>query len=161
MAGSNPYSPASIAAAILASILSAAALAALKSGDLNLGFNFNFDYANASEERQQKFLDGVAKGFQSGFRRSAKGLAEIERIKADAVYDTISVDIRFRDKNTERANGYQVEAFRKSVFTENCALFDSKKLLDAGVKMKIRMKRPSGGVLTNLAFDSAACKPYL
>jgi hypothetical protein len=126
-----------------------------------LGPALNFDYADASEERQQKFLDGVAKGFEAGFKRSARGSAEIERIKSDAVYDTISVDIRFKDPNAEHANGYQVEAFRKSVYTENCRLFASRKLLEAGVKMKLRIKRPSGGILTNLAFDSAACKPYL
>lgn len=155
----SEYSPGAIAAAILASVLSAAAMAALKSG--NIGFNFNFDYANASEERQQKFLDSVVKGFEAGFERSAKGAAEIEWIKADAAYDTLSVDLRFRLKDVERANGYQVEAFRKEMLTENCKLLDSKELLDAGVKMKLRMKRPSGGVLTNMTFDSAACAPYL
>lgn len=119
-----------------------------------------FDYAAASESRQQKYLDGVVKGFGRGFAATAGGAAFIERISADAGRDLISVDVRFRKKEVEHATADQIEDFRAYIYKGNCGYLAENAFLEQGVTLKMRIKRPSGAILTSFAVNKEACAPY-
>lgn len=119
-----------------------------------------FDYATASERRQQKYLDGVVKGFERGFIATAGGAAFIERIGADAGRDMISVDVRFRKKEVETATADQIGDFRAYIYKENCRYFAENAFLEQGVTLKMRIRRPSGAILTSFAVNAEACAPY-
>jgi len=119
-----------------------------------------FDYKSAPEERQQKYLEGIAKGFEKGFNATAGGAAVIERISANADHDMISVEVRFTKKEVEKATADQIEDFRQFTYKRNCGYFADNALFDKGVTLKMRMKRPSGGVLTNFTINEEGCEPY-
>lgn len=119
-----------------------------------------FDYKSASEERQQKYLDGIASGFERGFNATAGGAAIIERIDASADRDTISVEVRFTKKEVEKATADQIEDFRQFTYNRNCGYFAENALFEKGITLKMRMKRPSGAVLTNFTVNEDSCELY-
>ncbi len=119
-----------------------------------------FDYKAASQERQQKYLEGVVKGFEKSFSATAGGAAIIERASANAQWDTISIDVRFTKKEVETATAEQIEDFRRFIYQQNCSYFAEKSLFDQGVTLRMRMKRPSGAVLTNFTVSDEGCEPY-
>ena len=121
----------------------------------------DFNYANEPESRQQKKLENIAKGFEIGFKTTSRGMAEINRIRADAETDTISVDIRFIRADVEHAPANAIAEFRREVYKNNCAFLDNKSLLDEGVTLRIRMTKPSGSALTNFTINKDGCRPYL
>lgn len=121
----------------------------------------SFNYADASEERQQQLLDGIAKGFESGFKATAGDNAVIKRITASAATDVISVDVQFTKKEVENAPPKAIEAFRDQVYTQQCRYLDHKQILDSGVSLKMRTMRPSGSTLTTFNISKAGCAPFL
>ena len=143
------------APAIIAPIIGGLMFAAMGTTQ-GVGFN----YETASEERQQKYLDGVAKGFEKGFSATVGRAAVIERISANAEWDTISVDVRFTKKDVEKATADQIEDFRKFIYRRNCSYFAERALFNQGITLKMRMKRPSGAVLTNFTVNEEGCAPY-
>lgn len=119
-----------------------------------------FDYKSAPEERQQKYLENVVKGFERGFEATAGDIAVIERISANAQWDSISVDVRFTQKTVESATADQIENFRNFNYKQTCGYFAEKSLFDQGVTLKMRVKRPSGAALTNFTVNEESCAPY-
>lgn len=119
-----------------------------------------FDYRAAPEERQQKYLDGIAKGFEKGFNATAGGAAIIERIGADAQSDMISVEVRFTKTEVENATADQIEDFRQFTYQQDCSYFADNALFEKGITLKMRMKRPSGAVLTNFTVTEDGCRPF-
>lgn len=120
-----------------------------------------FDYATATEERQQKYLDNIARGFSAGFNATSGGSATIKRISANASADVISVDIQFTKKEVETATASAVENFRQFVYKNECAWLEKNDVLEKGVSIKIRMTKPSGSVLTNFNINDEACSAYI
>jgi hypothetical protein len=120
-----------------------------------------FDYADAPEERQQKTLDNIAKGFEGGFNATSGGHAVIKRISANAQTDTISVDIQFKKQEVKYAGASAINEFRDFVYKHNCSFLNRKSVLQEGVTLKIRMTKPSGSALTNFTISEANCQPYL
>jgi len=120
-----------------------------------------FDYADATEERQQRTLDNIAKGFESGFDATSGGQAVIKRIRTNAETDTISIDIQFTKKEVEYAGTAAITEFREFVYKHNCGFLSRKSVLQEGVTLNIRMTRPSGAALTNFSISESNCKPYL
>ncbi|MEK7264695.1 MAG: hypothetical protein AAB227_01225 [Pseudomonadota bacterium] len=119
-----------------------------------------FDYKSASEERQQHYLDGLAKGFERGFAASSGKAAVIERVSANAQWDTISVDVRFTQQTVESATADQIEDFRRFYYKQNCSFFAEKSLFEQEITLKMRVKRPSGSILTNFTVNEQNCAPY-
>ena len=118
-----------------------------------------FDYKSAPEERQQKFLDGVAKGFETRFGATAGRNAVIERISASARWDAISVEVRLTKESAETATADQIENFRAFLYKQNCGYFAEKSLFEQDISLKMRVKRPSGAALTAFTVNEENCAP--
>lgn len=142
------------APAVIAPIVGALMFAAMGTTE-----DASFDYAAASEIRQQKYLERIAGDFEQGFAAAAGG-AVIERISASAEWDAISVDVRLTKMEVETATAEQIENFRDFAYKRNCAYFAEKALFDQGVTLKMRIKRPSGAALTTFAVNGESCDPY-
>lgn len=141
------------APAIIAPIVGALIIAAM-------GTTRSFDYAAASEDRQRKYLEKIARSFERNFSAAVGDNAIVERISADAHRDAISVEARFAKKEIETATAGQVEDFRSFAYGRSCAWFAERALLDQGVTLKMRIKRPSGAALTAFTVDRESCEPY-
>lgn len=141
------------APAIIAPIVGALIIAAM-------GTTRSFDYAAASEDLQQRYLVKIARGFERNFSAAVGDNAIVERISADARRDAISVEARFAKTEIETATADQVEDFRSFAHRRSCAWFAERALFDQGVTLKMRIKRPSGAVLTAFTVDREGCEPY-
>jgi len=117
----------------------------------------NFDYAAATEDRQKKYLDGLAAQFEREFKTSAGKSAIIERVETDASTDILSVDIRFNSEIVETATADQIAEFRNYAYARHCAFAAEKALFDKGIALKIRGERPSGAALATLLVDGESC----
>ncbi len=120
-----------------------------------------FDYAAASEERKQQYLENIARGFERGFAATAGNMSEIKQIRANAQADAIFVDIRFIKAEVEYAPASAVDEYRQYVYKYNCAFLQRTAVLKKGVTLKIRTTRPSGALLTNFTLNAEGCAPYL
>ncbi len=120
-----------------------------------------FDYATATEERQQKYLEGVANGFSAGFKLTAGKRAELSRVEADASIDMISITIQYKDEKIENVTGQQIGQLKKMMQKTACKMADKKKMLESGVTMRMRLKRPSGSQMTGFDINAADCAPFL
>ena len=125
-----------------------------------IGTTQNFDYANASEERQQKHLDKIAKGFETGFNLTSRGKAEIEHLRADARLDMIAVTVRYKDAKIERASAFYLEKFTAVTARNSCDLANKLRLLSTDATMRIRMKRPSGAPFGVIDLNERACARF-
>jgi hypothetical protein len=117
-------------------------------------------YQEMTDEKQQVYLEGVARGIESGFRVSAGKIATIKTISADAARDMISLEIKFTPPQVERAPYDAVMKMRNQVFEQMCNKSPSKGLIDNGVSLRVELKKPSGMTMTNVALSSGACAPY-
>ncbi len=125
-----------------------------------VGSAANFDYAGASEEAQQRYLDNIATGMKGGFSITAGDSAKITRIKADAAFDVIAMEIKFSDSRIDRVGYEQVEAFRETAYRQICRDRATKVVLDKDVSLKLRMMRPNGSHLSTFTFDTKSCAPF-
>ncbi len=119
-----------------------------------------FEYRTASSERQQRYLSAIAKGFERGFMATAGDNAVIERMSANANWDSISIEARLTQNEVERATEEQIADFRDFTFRQSCAYFAEKALFETGIVLKIRVKKPSGDTLTTFAINDEGCAPY-
>lgn len=117
----------------------------------------NFDYTAAPEDRQKKYLDGLAVQFERDFKATAGKSAIIERIETDASIDVIAVDIRFNTEIVEAATADQIAEFRNYAYARHCAFAVEKALFDKGIALKIRVERPSGAALATLVISEESC----
>lgn len=125
------------------------------------GPSASFDYQTASEERQQKYLDGIANGFKTGFRFTAGNRAELSRLEADASIDMVSITIQYKDDRMEKASGEQIGQMKQLLLKYSCKNAQKSKMLEQGVTMRIRMKRPSGSQMTGFDIDEEGCQGYV
>lgn len=140
------------APAIIAPIVGALMFAAMGTTQ-----SVNFDYAAAPEDRQKKYLDGLALQFERDFKASAGKSAIVERVDADASNDIISIDIRFNNEIVETATADQIAEFRNYAYARHCAFAVEKALFDKGIALKIRVERPSGAALATLVINEESC----
>ena len=121
----------------------------------------SLDYSSSTEERQQKYLEDIARGFEAGFKATAGRNAEIKRISANPDADAISVDIQFLRKDVERATPKAIESFRKEIYTKQCGFLAKRGVLEQGISIRMRMTKPSGAPLTNFNVSASTCERYL
>ena len=117
-------------------------------------------YPEMTDEKQQAYLEDVARGIESGFRVSAGNVATIKTLSADAARDLISVEIRFTPPQIERASYEAIAKMRAQVFEQMCNKSPARQLMDNGVHLRVEMKKPSGMTMTNVELSSGACAPY-
>jgi hypothetical protein len=117
-------------------------------------------YQEMTDENQQAYLEGVARGIEAGFKASAGKIATIKTISGDAARDMISLEIKFTPPQVERAPYDAVMKMRNQVFEQMCNKSPAKGLIDNGVSLRVELKKPSGMTMTNVALSSNACSPY-
>jgi len=143
--------------AIVAAFISFLVFAGIAS--VNTGANF--DYANAEAEQRQRFLDGIADGFKTGFKLTAGKSAEVTQVFADESVDLVSISIQYRD---ERINDVPVDFIEKQrllMTKKGCQLAQKQKILDMGVTMRVRFYKPSGLQMGTVQVDEDACDQYI
>ncbi|MEX0645062.1 MAG: hypothetical protein WD076_07115 [Parvularculaceae bacterium] len=126
-----------------------------------VGSAANFDYADADEDAQQRYLENTVSGIKTGFSITAGDSAKITRIKADAAFDLIALDIKFHDPRIDHAGYEDIEAFRETAFRQICRDRSVKTVVTKGVSLKLRMLRPNGGSLSTFTFNEESCAPFL
>lgn len=121
----------------------------------------NFDYQSATEESQQKFLEGVANGFKTGFRITSGNRAELTRVDADASIDMVSITIQYKEDVAEKATGQQIGMMKNQMLSFGCKHAKKNDMLDKGVTIRFRLKRPSGSQMSGFDVDTEGCQAYI
>lgn len=143
-----------IAAAVVMGFIALATVGSISGGA-------GFDYATADYERKQKFLDGIADGFTTGFKLTAGKRAEVTQVFADASLDLVSVSVQYKDPEVENVSSNMVEKQRQFILKKTCRLAERQKLLENGITFRMRMYKPSGTQMGTIQVDNDACQPYI
>lgn len=120
-----------------------------------------FDYATADEERQQKHLESIAKGFRAGFKLTAGNNAEISNTFVDSSLDMISFTIQLKNSNINNVPHDYIEKQRLLMQKKSCKQAHRQKLLDNGITMRMRFYRPGGGKLMTVEVNEESCAEYV
>ena len=120
-----------------------------------------FDYATADEERKQKYLENVARGFRGGFKLGAGDSAEITQTFTDASIDMISFSIQLKDERINDVPYDYIEEQRLLMLKKTCQQAANKKLIEKGITMRMRFFKPGGAKLMAIQVDGAACAKYI
>ena len=119
-----------------------------------------FDYPNADEESQQSFLDGTADGLKASFLVSGfRG--EMESIRGDAARDQISFTIRHTEPHMDHIKPHVIESRKRSWMRDICPTAKNQHLLDYGITIEIKFKRPNHSKLMNVTVNSETCADYI
>ena len=120
-----------------------------------------FDYLTADEERQQKYLENVARGFRGGFTIGAGNSAEITQTFTDASIDMISFSILLKGERINDTPFDHIEKQRLLMLKKTCQQAANKKLLEYGITMRMRFFRPGGDKLMAIQVDEGSCAKYI
>ncbi len=150
--GNDVYDWKGILSGVLASALAAAAVGALKTQPWNA-----FDYAGATEEKQQAYLEKLAGRIEKGLVKGAKGGAKVTKLKADAARNEIRADIQFTDPRADHATQGDFAPMTAMVQADFCREATTRNLVSEGVAIKITFVRPTRGPVTSLTFDRSRC----
>ena len=127
----------------------------------SVGSSEKFDYVTAEEERQQQYLDNVARGFRGGFKIGAGKSAEITKTFTDASIDMISFSIQLKDEKINDTPYDHIEKQRLVMLKRTCEQAANKKLLEYGITMRMRFYRPGGAQLMAIQVDEGSCARYI
>jgi hypothetical protein len=139
----------------------AAAIALLGVGALQMSAGAPFDYAAASEQRQQVILDEMAAALQYGLVRATGGAVSVRVAAGDAANDSVSVFGRYLDTRFEQATAEQVAIVSEALFRNNCNQHGTRQVIDDGVAIRFAIAKPSGAQLIDIQFDAQSCAPFL
>ena len=117
-----------------------------------------FDYAAATVEEKQKFLETKAKNFSRGFNLTAGDSSEITNVYVDAESDLVSISVQLKDERLRSVSADQLEGFRSTMLKAACALTDKQLLNETGFVQRIRFFRPDGGNLMTVEIDGDSCE---
>ena len=120
-----------------------------------------FDYASASIEDKQKYLETKANNFSRGFNLTKGGASEISNVYVDAESDLVSISVQLKDKNLDAAPLANFDSARNTILKAACTLTDRKLLAETGYKMRLRFFKPSGGSLMTVEVSGEACAPFI
>ncbi len=120
-----------------------------------------FDYAAASLEDKQKYLEAKAKNFSRGFNLTKGGASEISNVYVDAESDLVSISVQLKDENLDFAPLANLDVARNTILRTACMLTDRELLTQTGYKMRLRFFKPSGGSLMTAEISGEACAPYI
>ncbi|WP_375201525.1 hypothetical protein [Hyphococcus sp.] len=120
-----------------------------------------FDYATASIEDKQKYLERKAKNFSRGFNLTKGGSSDISDTYVDAERDLVSISVQMKGAN----NGYiptsELEKARNLILKTACTLTERDLLTETNFKMRIRFFKPGGASLMTVEADGDSCGPYI
>ena len=120
-----------------------------------------FDYATASFEEKQKFLETKAKNFSRGYNLTKGNASEITGTHIDAVSDLVSMTVKLKGP----ANGYmpatEVEKSRSIIMRTACTLTDRKLLTETNYTLRIRFFHPNGSKVMTVEASGETCAPYI
>jgi hypothetical protein len=120
-------------------------------------FSGGFDYAAATVEERQKFLETKAKNFSRGYNLTAGGSSEITNVYVDAESDLVSISVQLKGEDLRYIAADQLEGFRKTILKAACTLTDKQLLNETGFVQRIRFFRPGGGNLMTVEINGENC----
>ena len=115
------------------------------------------DYATASLEEKQNFLERKADNIVRGFNLTRGSASEISSVYVDAENDLISISVQLKDPMLDRASGEDVAGLRQVMQKSACGLSDKKLMAETDYTMRFRFLKPSGSILRKVEANSASC----
>lgn len=117
-----------------------------------------FDYATASYDEKQEFLETKARNFSRGYNLTKGSASEITNVYVDAESDLVSITVQLKDPNLQHVQAGQVEGMRKTILKSACALTDRKLLNETNYTLRMRFFKPGGaGNLMTVEANGANC----
>ena len=124
-------------------------------------FGGGFDYASATLDERQRFLEARARYFKHGYRLTAGRASEITSSYADAEFDLVSFSVKMNDIGAGPINAAGLEQFRTLLLKTNCNLSERKLLTETNYTMRIRYFRKTGGKLFQVDVNGETCAPFI
>jgi hypothetical protein len=119
-----------------------------------------FDYAAASVERKQKYLETKAQNISRGYRLTAGDKSEITQTYVDAESDMISFTIELKGAELASLPASEVENAKNLILKTVCKLTERKLLTETAFRMRMRFFRPGGGSLMTVEANGETCAPH-
>ncbi len=120
-----------------------------------------FDYATASIEEKQKYLERKAKNFSRGYNLTKGGSSDISDTYVDAERDLVSITVQMKGANNGYIPASELEKARSLILKTACSLTERDMLTETNFKMRIRFFKPGGASLMTVEADGETCAPYL
>ena len=124
-------------------------------------FGGKFDYASASVDEKQKYLETKARNFSRGFRLTAGGASEISGTYVDAESDLLSFTVQLKGPATAgHIPASELETARSLMMKTACTLTERDLLTETPFRLRIRFFKPDGGNLLTVEANGETCAPY-
>lgn len=120
-----------------------------------------FDYATASIEDKQKYLERKAKNFSRGFNLTKGGSSDISDTYVDAERDLVSISVQMKGASNGYIPANELEKARNLILKTACTLTERDLLTETNFKMRIRFFKPGGSSLMTVEADGDSCGPYI
>ena len=120
-----------------------------------------FDYATASLEDKQRYLEAKAKNFSRGFNLTKGGASEITSTYIDAATDLVSITMQLKDPKLEHAPVGNLGPIRDTILKTACTLTERNLLAETDFNMRLRFWKPGGAKLMTVEVNGESCAPYM
>lgn len=117
-------------------------------------------YDELSQEDQQLRLDALAKGFENGFRATARGKGEVISVYTDTEYDLVSISLKYTDERVGSASSAQIATAIQDINRQTCKLVGKYEAFQLGATLRVRMSGPTGAKLGVVQVDKDACRQF-
>lgn len=142
-------------AGALSAGLAVLATAALKSQPWN-----SSDYAKASEDEQKAALEAFASEFAANLSKGRESEFKLMRVRADAAADLVLVEMQLVGPAFDRADRFAAGQFKLTMGPHFCRSRKIARMVDQGVRIDLRVNRPSRGPLVAMTLDQAFCARF-
>jgi len=119
-----------------------------------------FDYATATLEDKQRYLETKAKNFSRGFNLTKGGASDISDIYVDAETDLVSIIVQINGANNSYIPAGELESMRGKILRTACGLTERDLLTQTDFKLRMRFLKPGGGSLMTVEASGDSCTPY-
>ena len=117
-----------------------------------------FDYASASMDERQKYLETKARNISRGFKLTAGNSGTISNTYVDAESDLISLTVKMKNSGSIPAS--ELATARNLLMTTACKLTERKLLTETPFKLRIRYFQANGASLLTVDANGESCSPY-
>lgn len=119
-----------------------------------------FDYASATVERKQTYLETKTRNISRGFRLTSGDSSEITQTFVDAESDMISFAIELKGAELASLPASEVENAKNLILKTVCKLTERKLLTETPFRLRMRFFRPGGGSLMTVEANGETCAPH-
>lgn len=118
-----------------------------------------FDYASASLEDKQAYLERKARNMSRGFKVTAGNSSELSNIYVDAGDDLVSLTVKLKQPGTIPAK--EIATARNLWLKAACKLTERKLLTESDFKLRVRYFQSNGANLMTVEANGDTCQPYI